>query len=288
MTGAPHSPLPPRGGIGLKPQHFADLLDAAERGAGPDWAEVHPQNYFMAGGPMHRWLTAVRGAMPLSFHSVGLSLGDPGGCNLDELERLAQLADRYQPAMISDHLSWSSLDGEVIPDLLPAPLTGASLDHFVREIGKVQDRLRRRILIENPSRALAFAADEHDEAEFLSALCRRSGCGLLLDINNVIVSAHNLGFDPSDALDRIDASQVGEVHVAGHAIVTDDDGTIAIDDHGSPVSELCWQLLARFFDRAGPKPVLVERDTNVPAFADLAAEVSRADSLIPRALADAA
>lgn len=289
MSGAPQRPLPARGGIGLKPSHFADVLDAAGRGVGLHWVEVHPQNYMMAGGPMHRWLTAITEVLPVSFHSVGLSLGDPDGCGLEELERLATLADRYRPAMISDHLSWSSLGGERIPDLLEMPMTGASLTHLARQIGRVQDRLQRPILVENPSRMLAFAGDDYDEPAFLSELCARSGCGLLLDVNNVIVSSINLAFDPEEYLDAIDAPLVGEIHVAGHSIEDHGDGVrLAIDDHGSPVSEQCWGLLARLIDRVGPKPVLVERDNDVPAFADLAAECARADGLLEMELADAA
>lgn len=289
MFGAPPHPLPARGGIGLKSSHFTDVLDAAGRGAGPQWVEVHPQNFMMAGGPMHRWLTAIRAVMPVSFHSVGLSLGDPSGCDPDELERLALLADRYQPAMISDHLSWSSLDGERIPDLLEMPMTPASLAHFASQVGRVQDRLGRPILVENPSRMLAFAGDDFDEPSFLAALCARSGCGLLLDVNNVIVSGINLGFDPQAYLDAIDGRLVGEIHVAGHSVEQHDDGArLAIDDHGSPVSEQCWQLLERLLTRIGPRPVLVERDNDVPAFADLAAECTRADALLTMAFADAA
>ena len=289
MSGAPHCPLPPRGGIGLKPSHFADVLEAAGRGVGPHWVEVHPQNYMMAGGPMHRWLTAISDVMPVSFHSVGLSLGDPAGCDGEELERLAALVDRYQPAMISDHLSWSSLAGECIPDLLEVPMTEASLTHFVTEVSRVQDRLQRPILIENPSRMLAFAGDDYDEPEFLANLCARSGCGLLLDVNNIIVSGINLGFDPALYLDAISGHLIGEVHVAGHSIEDHGNGVrLAIDDHGSPVSEQCWQMLARLIDRIGPKPVLVERDNDVPAFADLAAECARADRLLSMELAHAA
>ncbi len=289
MSGAPQQPLPARGGIGLKPSHFADVLDAAGRGVGLQWVEIHPQNYMMAGGPMHRWLTAIREVLPVSFHSVGLSLGDPAGCDNEELERLAILADRYQPAMISDHLSWSSLAGERIPDLLEVPMTEASLTHFVTEVSRVQDRLRRPILVENPSRMLAFAGDDYDEPAFLASLCARSGCGLLLDVNNVIVSSINLGFDPAHYLGAIDGSLVGEIHVAGHAIEDHDNGArLAIDDHGSPVSELCWTLLARLIGRIGPKPVLVERDTDIPAFAELSNECARADALLVTELAHAA
>ena len=221
MSGAPTSTLPPRGGIGLKSAHFADLFAAAERGAGPQWAEVHPQNYMMAGGPTHRWLGAIFERLPLSMHSVGLSLGDPDGVDRDELERLATLVERYRPAMVSDHLSWSSLDGERIPDLLPMPMTHASLDHFVRQVDVVQERLGREILLENPSRLLAYAGDDFEEPEFLAELCGRSGCGLLLDVNNVIVSAINLGIDARAYLDAIDPALVGEIHVAGdHRFVT--------------------------------------------------------------------
>lgn len=289
MSGVPHYPLPPRGGIGLKPAHFADLLGAAARGAGPHWVEIHPQNYMMAGGPMHQWLGAVRSALPLSMHSVGLSLGDPGGVDRDELERLAVLVDRYEPAMVSDHLAWSSIDGESIPDLLELPLDRATLHHFAGEVSRVQDRLQRSMLIENPSRMVAFANDDYDEPEFLAELSRISGCGLLLDINNVIVSSINLGFNATDYVDRIDLALVGEIHVAGHAIEDHGDGfLIAIDDHGSSVSEQCWALLDHVITRGGPKPVLVERDNDVPHFAELAAETRRADGILLGALSDAA
>ncbi len=289
MTGASHiQPPPPGGGIGLKSEHFADFLDAAARGAGPHWAEVHPQNYMMAGGPMHRWLTAVREAVPVSFHSVGLSLGDPGGVDLEELDRLAKLVDRYQPALVSDHLSWSSIDGEAFPDLLPLPMTKASLDHFARQVDVVQERLGRQMLIENPSRMIAFSGDEYAEENFLAELVRRTGCGLIIDVNNVIVQQINLGIDPVAYLDSIDPAAVGEIHVAGHALEDHDGELLAIDDHGSPVSDECWSLLEHFLDRIGPRPVLVERDNAIPAFAELAAEAARADAICQRSLAHAA
>ncbi len=288
MSGA-STVLPPRGGLGLKSPHFADVLDAADRGAGPTWVEVHPQNYMMAGGPMHRWLSAFAERLPLSFHSVGLSLGDPAGCDRDELERLAALVRRYRPAMVSDHLSWSSLDGEHIPDLLPVPMTRSSLAHFAVEVGRVQDRLGRSILVENPSRLLAFRDDEIDEPEFLAELCLRAGCGIILDINNVIVSATNLGFDPAAYLARIDHRIVGEIHVAGHSVEDHGNGLlVAIDDHGSAVSEQCWALLRGFIARSGPKPVLVERDNDIPAYADLISEVNRADAILTQDFANAA
>lgn len=279
------SSLPARAGIGLKPQHYADVLAAAEQGTAPAWAEVHPQNYFGAGGPPHRWLTAIAEHLPLSFHSVGLSLGSAAGADRDELEALAALCERYAPAMVSDHLSWSNGPHDKFPDLLPVPYSHVALDHFAREVGRVQDRLRRSILIENPSRYLAYAGDDWAEADFLHELSRRSGCGLLLDINNIEVSAFNLGLDPAPWLDAFDPRHVGEIHVAGHAVKGDDaGGTIAIDDHGSPVRASCWNLLARFLDRAGPKPVLIEWDTDVPDYVTLTAEAAEAEALLGAAV----
>jgi uncharacterized protein (UPF0276 family) len=275
------STLPVRAGIGLKPQHYADVLAATEQGRAPAWAEVHPQNYFGAGGPPHRWLTAIAEHLPISFHSVGLSLGSASGADEAEIDALAALCRRYGPAMVSDHLSWSNGPDDKFPDLLPIPYSHAALDHFTAEVGRVQDRLRRQILIENPSRYLVYAGDDWSEVDFLHELCRRSGCGLLLDINNVEVSAFNLGLDPVAWLDCFDPHHVGEIHVAGHAVKDDDmGGTIAIDDHGSPVRASCWDLLARFLDRSGPRPVLVEWDSDIPDYATLIAEVAKADALL--------
>nr|WP_276591745.1 DUF692 domain-containing protein [Sphingomicrobium nitratireducens] len=270
----------------MKSQHFGACLDAAERGVGPSFVEVHPQNFMMEGGPMHDWLGALRDALPVSFHSVGLSMGDPGGLDEPELERLAILCDRYAPALVSDHLSWSSLGGEKVPDLLPLPMTDETLDHFAAQVGRVQDRLGRPMLIENPSRMTAFRMDAYDEVDFLHALARRAGCGLLVDVNNVLVSQINLGIDAFAYVDAIDGSLVGEIHVAGHSVATYDDGTsLAVDDHGSPVSEECWSLLDRLVSRIGPRPVLVERDNAVPSFEDLMAEATRANAILAQEVA---
>ena len=288
MPPRPLRDLPQRAGFGLKPEHYADVLAAAERGTLPAWAEVHPQNYFGAGGPPHRWLTAIADHVPLSFHSVGLSLGSAAGVDRDELASLAALCERYEPAMVSDHLSWSNGPDDKFPDLLPIPYSHAALAHFVGEVGRVQDRLRRSMLIENPSRYLAYAADDWGEVDFLHELCRRSGCGLLLDVNNVEVSAFNLGLDPAPWLDAFDPRLVGEVHVAGHSRKDDGvGGTIAIDDHGSAVRQSCWDLLSAFLRRAGPRPVLVEWDSDVPDYATLSAEVARADALLASEPVDA-
>jgi uncharacterized protein (UPF0276 family) len=290
MRLSPASALPPRSGIGLKAAHYAPFLEAAGRGESPAWVEVHPQNYSSAGGPTLRWLTAVREAVPVSFHSVGLSLGSPQGPDGDELEALAALSDRFEPSMVSDHLSWSSLDGDKMPDLLPLPMTEETLRHFVGSVEQVQERLKRAILIENPSRVLAYRDDSYGEAEFLIEIAKRSGCGLLADVNNILVGATNLGFDANAYVDAIAAAPIGEIHIAGHTVEVDaDDGArTAIDDHGSPVSEECWALLRRLLARTGPLPVLLERDTNLPPYAELAAEAARADALLVDEVACAA
>lgn len=268
--------LPPETGIGLKPAHYRDILEPQTGAALPAWVEVHPQNYFVDGGPPHRWLTAIAERLPLSFHSVGLSIGTAEGLDEDELEQLARLCERYQPASVSDHLSWSGNSTDRYPDLLPIAYTRSALDHVATQIGRVQDRLKRPILIENPSRYLAFAHDEMEETDFIHALCRRSGCGLLFDINNVEVSCTNLQTDPFKYIDAIDPVLVGEIHLAGHATEWHDGCPLLIDDHGSCVTDLTWALFERFLARAGARPVLIEWDTNVPDFAVLMAEANRA------------
>ena len=272
--------LPPSVGIGLKPQHYEALLDPICPSGRPDWIEVHPQNYFGDGGPPHRWLTAISEFYLVSFHSVGLSLGSADGLNEHDLDRLTILCERYQPASVSDHLSFSGNAHNRFADLLPVPYTWASLDHFVGEIGKVQDRLKRPILIENPSRYLAYQGDDMSEVEFIERLTSKSGCGLLLDINNVEVSATNLGFSAQAYVDAIDPDWVGEIHLAGHAVEDHDSGPLLIDDHGSCVTEATWNLYRRFIDHAGAKPTLIEWDTDVPDYAVLMAEASKAEKIL--------
>ncbi len=272
--------LPPSGGIGLKSVHYQNVLDDAAETKRPSWVEVHPQNYFGDGGPAHRWLTAIAGVYPLSFHSVGLSLGSAGGLNADDLDQLAVLCDRYQPAMVSDHLSWSGNAHDRYPDLLPIPYTQEALDHFSGEIGKVQDRLQRSILIENPSRYLSYRDDAMSETDFIDALCRKAGCGLLFDINNVEVTATNVGLDMDAYIDAIDPGIVGEIHLAGHAREDHDSGPLLIDDHGSTVSDISWNLYRRFITRAGAKPTLIEWDSNIPEYDVLMAEVAKVEATL--------
>lgn len=276
---AAHPTLHSGAGIGLKPQHYADVL-AADRGGPLSFVEVHADNYFHAGGPAHRWLSAVAERYPVSLHSVGLSLGRAQGLDAAALDALAVLVDRYQPALLSDHLAWCSTESQRFPDLLPLPLTPAVLDHVADQVGRVQDRLRRPILVENPSRMLAFAEDCLDEAQFLNALAHRTGCGILLDVNNIEVSAINLGLCPWDYVAAIDPVLVGEVHIAGHAREMHASGPLAIDDHGSAPSECSWSLLEALLMRTGPRPVLIEWDTDVPDFATLQALASRAAFLL--------
>ena len=272
--------LPPSGGIGLKSVHYQNVLDDAPQAKRPSWVEVHPQNYFGDGGPAHRWLTAIAGVYPLSFHSVGLSLGSADGLNAADLEKLAALCDRYQPAMVSDHLSWSGNAHDRYPDLLPIPYTSEALDHVAGEIGKVQDRLQRTILIENPSRYLGFRDDQMSETEFIHALCRKAGCGLLFDINNVEVTATNVGLDMNAYIDAIDPAIVGEIHLAGHAREDHDSGPLLIDDHGAMVSDVTWHLYRRFMARAGAKPTLIEWDSDIPEYDVLMAEVAKVENIL--------
>lgn len=272
--------LPPSGGIGLKSVHYNDVLSSEDGSKNPGWVEVHPQNYFGDGGPPHRWLTAIAEDHPLSFHSVGLSLGSADGLNQHDLNKIADLCDRYQPAMVSDHLSWSGNAHDRYPDLLPIPYTQEALDHFSREIDKVQSRLGRAILIENPSRYLSYNDDEMSETDFILSLCKQSGCGLLFDINNVEVTATNVGLDMDAYIDAIDPALVGEMHLAGHAREDHESGVLLIDNHGSVVSDVTWRLYERFIKRAGPKPTLIEWDTDIPDYDILMSEVAKVDTVL--------
>jgi uncharacterized protein len=270
----------PEVGIGLKPQHYDAILDPTHPHGRPGWIEVHPQNYFGDGGPPHRWLTAISEILPVSFHSVGLSLGSADGLMADQLEKLALLCERYRPALVSDHLSFSGNAHDRFADLLPIPYTHEALDHFAVQVNHVQQRLGRQMLIENPSCYLAYAHNDMCETDFLIALTQRTACGLLLDINNIVVSTGNLGGSAQGWLERIDPEVVGEIHLAGHATEMHENGPLHIDDHGSAVGDAVWALYAGFIAAYGARPTLVEWDTDVPDYAVLMAEVEKASAIL--------
>lgn len=276
------APLPARSGVGLKAEHVEAIL--AE---GPDlgFFEVHAENYMGAGGPPHRRLEAIRTRYPLSLHGVGLSIGSPRPLDKQHLERLAAVARRYEPGLFSEHLAWSSHDEGFLNDLLPLPYTPETLATVCEHVDQTQEALGRRMLLENPSTYVLFAESTISETDFLAEVARRTGCGLLLDVNNVIVSATNHGFDPLAYLDAFPLRSVGEIHLAGYAESQDDAGRpLLIDAHDSPVREGVWALYGETIRRLGPTPTLIEWDNDVPDWPTLHAEARRAE----RAMAEAA
>jgi uncharacterized protein (UPF0276 family) len=268
--------LPARAGVGFKLQHAETILAATP---GPGWLEVHPENYMVDGGPRHAVLTAIAERFPLSFHAVATSLGGAAPPDADHLAALAALVDRYQPAQVSEHVAWSAHDGIYYADLLPLPRARAMLDRLVENVDRVQTTLGRRILIENPSNYLNMPTPELSEPDFLVEAARRSGCGLLLDVNNIFVSAHNVGIDAEAYIADIPPALVGEIHLAGHARDAADPALL-IDNHGAPVADAVWALYRRALDRLGPTPTLIEWDTDVPAWPVLAAEAATADAIL--------
>jgi uncharacterized protein (UPF0276 family) len=268
--------LPSRAGIGLRAQHVGELL--ATRPAVP-WLEVHPENY-MSGGAALASLEAVRREYPVSLHGVGLSLGTAGDIDARHLIRLKSLVDHIEPCRVSEHLSWSTAGGAYLNHLLPLPYTEETLAVVAAHIHEVQDALGRRILIENPSSYLRFRHSSMAEPHFLAELARRTGCGLLCDVNNIYVSARNLGLDAASYLDALPAHGIGEIHLAGHAENDADGRVILIDDHGSAVAAPVWNLYERALERFGPVPTLIEWDTNIPELAVLLAEAGTADRML--------
>ncbi len=274
-------PIPARAGIGLRFPHHDHVL--AHKPDVP-WFEVHPENY-LGFGVAADDLETIRRDFPLSLHATGLSLGSADGIDAEHLGDIAELCRRIQPGLVSDHLSWSFADNLHLPDLLPLPYTLETLAVIAGNVDRVQTALGRQILIENPSTYLAFADSALTEAQFLGELTRMTGCGLLLDINNVAVSAGNLGEAPADRLDLLleylPAGAVGEIHLAGHAIRPLDSGVLLrIDDHGSPVSPEVWLLFRNLVECIGPRPTLIEWDTDIPAFDVLWGEQATAQSVL--------
>lgn len=270
-----------RAGIGLRAPHVAEVL---ADGVAAGFLEIHAENY-LCGGPARRAVEQLRRDHAVSVHAVGLSLGTAEGLDETHVARVRALVERLEPALVSDHLSWSVTGGAYLNDLLPLPFTEEALDTVCRNVGRLQDALRRRILVENPSAYLRFAASGMPEPEFLAELARRSGCLLLFDVNNVFVTARNMGFDPQDWIGRMPPDAIGQYHLAGHAVNDADGETILIDDHGSRVCEEVWTLFGAAVRRFGPRPTLVEWDTDIPALAVLVEEARRADSIAAAALA---
>jgi uncharacterized protein (UPF0276 family) len=266
--------LPLEAGIGLRGPHLAEVV-AMPPAVG--FLEVHPENY-MGGGPGLAALERLRRDKPLSLHGVGLSLGGGGGLDEAHLSRLSLLVDRLQPALVSEHLSWSIIEGVYLNDLLPLPYTEEALDLVSEHVERTLDYLRRRILIENPSSYLRFRHSTMSEPAFLAAIVRRTGCGLLCDINNIYVSACNLHFDPFDYLAALPGEAIGEFHLAGHGANDIDGQTILIDDHGSVVSDPVWALYGEALRLFGPRPTLIEWDSRLPALSVLTGEAAKADA----------
>ena len=272
--------LPAAPGVGYKAQHFADIM----ADAGPvTWLEVHAENYMGDGGRPLAQLRALSERFAISVHGVGLSIGGADPLDTEHLARLKKLISWLNPASFSEHLAWSTHGAEFLNDLLPLPYTNDTLTRVASHIDQVQDTLGRRMLLENPSSYLAFAESTWSETDFLSELSRRTGCGLLLDVNNVFVSATNLGYSPQGYIDAYPLDKVGEIHLGGHDEDEDDHGApLLIDSHGAEVVDPVWALLDYTLDRSGPKPTLVEWDTDVPDWPVLEAEAARAASALAR------
>ncbi|WP_298861272.1 DUF692 domain-containing protein [uncultured Sulfitobacter sp.] len=280
---SPASALPHGVGVGYKPQHFTDLVAAP---GAVEWIEVHAENYMGDGGRPHAQLRALAERFALSIHGVGLSIGGDQPLDVEHLVRLRTLIDRTNPASFSEHLAWSTHGAEYLNDLLPLPYTDATLTRVGDHIAQVQDTLGRQMLLENPSSYLAFAESTMAEADFLAALVARTGCGLLLDVNNVFVSATNLNLSPHAYIDAYPLEAVGEIHVGGHDEDHDDQGApLLIDSHGAAVIDPVWALLDYTLARSGPKPVLVEWDTDVPDWPTLRTEADRAAAALAPVLA---
>lgn len=274
-------PIPARAGIGLRIPHHARVM---EQGHAADWLEVHPENYMASGSAAHE-LDIIRCNHALSLHAVGLSLGSADGVCDEHLTRLSQLIERYAPDLVSDHLSWSSIEGVNFPDLLPLPYTEEALSVMTRNLERAQTRLKRTLLVENPSTYFQVSLSSMSEPEFMGELVRRSGCSVLLDINNIYVSARNHGADPQARLrtylDAIPADAVEEIHLAGHCIQRLDNGRdLRIDDHGSQVSAGVWWLYQTTIAAIGPRPTLIEWDTDLPALEVLQAEAGKAQAVL--------
>ena len=268
--------IPARAGIGLRHQHYRAVVESKPP---VGWLEVHSENYFGGGRPL-AFLQAVRADYPVSLHGVGLSLGTDGPLDRTHLARIKALIDRIEPGLVSEHVSWSVTGGVYLNDLLPLPYTEESLAVISAHVRETQDCLDRQILVENPSTYLQFAHSTIPEWEYIAEIVARTGCGLLLDVNNIFVSAGNHGFDALRYLDAIPAAAVREIHLAGHSLRELGSVSLRIDDHGSAVCEGVWQLYAEAIARLGPVPTLIEWDSNLPELSVLVAEAEQAERML--------
>lgn len=269
----PRTELPNAPGVGYKPQHFAEIIKAP---APVEWLEVHAENYMGHGGRPLAQLRHLAERFPISVHGVGLSIGGEGPLDRDHLARLKTLCEWLQPASFSEHLAWSTHESAFLNDLLPLPYTSATLARVVDHINQVQDTLRCQMLLENPSSYLAFAQSTYSETQFLREITQRTGCGLLLDVNNVFVSATNLELDARAYIDDFPLESVGEIHLGGHDEDTDDHGApLLIDSHGAEIADPVWALLDYTLAHSGARPILIEWDTDVPEWSVLAREATR-------------
>ncbi len=267
-------------GASFKHEHLpAILADGPMRG----FFEVHAENYMGAGGPPHHALATIRRDNPVSLHGVCMSIGGPQALDKAHLARFKTLVDRYEPALVSEHLAWSTHDTTYFNDLLPLPYTEATLKRVCEHIDEVQETIRRPILLENPSTYVAFQELTLSETDFIRAIARRTGCGLLLDVNNVFVSGTNQGFSALEYLADFPLSQVGEIHLAGHAEQADDEGDLLlIDSHDGPVADAVWKLYSIVIGQCGPIPTLIEWDSNIPDWPILKAEAAAAQTILDR------
>jgi hypothetical protein len=274
------SQLPAQAGVGFKPEHFA-IIDEERQPVG--FFEVHAENYMGAGGPPHAQLSRLREDYALSVHGVGLSIGSMQPLDQDHLQRVKQVCDRYQPESFSEHLAWSTHDTTFLNDLLPLPYTEETLGQVCRHIDEVQTALGRQILLENPATYLLFEESTYEETGFLDEVVKRSGCGLLLDVNNVFVASTNHNTDPRSYLAIFPVQHVREIHLGGHSETEDDLGApLLIDSHDTPVRDPVWGLYADLVRRIGPVATLIEWDNNVPDWPVLRAEAQAAQAILQR------
>ena len=273
-------PVPARAGVGLKPEHVNDILECkAEIG----FFEVHAENYMGAGGMPHAQLAAIREKYPISVHGVGMSIGGEAPLDPDHLARFKAIVERYRPALISEHLAWSTHDDIFYNDLLPAPYTDDTLQRVCDHVDEMQDFLGRQILIENPSTYIAFAQSSWQEGDFMGQIAKRTGCGLLFDVNNLFVSATNHHFSPEEYIKAYPLERVQEIHLAGHATDKDDlDRPLLIDAHDREICTDVWELYRQTLSATGPLPSLIEWDANIPQWSLLASEAAKVDEILGR------